>query len=66
MGLHMSNEKIMKIVVKPRKARNPLVAVVRFRHAGSHQKTPHALRQEAKRALQRELGQLSAGRRGDE
>lgn len=62
----MSNGKIMKVAVKLRKARNPLVAVVRFRHAGSHQKMPHALRQEAKRALQRELGQLSAGRSRDE
>lgn len=62
----MSNGKIMKIAVKPRKARNPLVAVVHFRHAGSHQMTPHALRQEAERALQRELVQLSPGRGGDE
>jgi len=62
----MTNGKTMKIAVKLHKARNPLVAAARFRHAGSHQKTPHALRQEAKRALQQELGRLSAGRGGDE
>lgn len=62
----MSNGNVMRIEVKPRKARNPLVAVVRFRHAGSHEKTPHALRQEAKRALQRELVRLSSGRGDDE
>jgi len=62
----MSNGKNMKIAVKLRKARNPLVAVTRFRHAGSHQKTTHAIRQEAKRALQRELGHLPAGRGSDE
>ena len=62
----MSNGKITKIEVKPRKARNPFVAVAHFHHAGSHQKTPHAPRQAAKRALQRELGQLPASRSGDE
>ncbi|AIV49444.1 hypothetical protein X899_2994 [Burkholderia pseudomallei TSV 25] len=62
----MPNEKTMRIEVKPRKARNPLVAVARFRHAGSHEKTPHALRQEAKRALQRELVRLHLGRGDDE
>lgn len=62
----MSNGKSMKIEVKPRKARNPLVAVVRFRHAGIHEKTLHALRQKAKRALQREFVRLSSGRGGDE
>lgn len=62
----MPSEKTMRIEVKSRKTRNPLVAAARFLHAGSHEKTPHALRQEAKRALQRELVRLSSGRGDDE
>lgn len=45
----------MKITVTSRKPRNPLVAAVRFRSAGLHRHGTGAQRQEAKRALQREL-----------
>lgn len=57
----MPNKK-MKVAVVPRKPRNPLVVAVRFRRAGSHQKTPQGIRQQEKRALQRELTQLLPGR----
>ncbi len=45
----------MKITVNTRKPRNPLVALARFRRAGSHQSTARANRQQAARSLQREL-----------
>ena len=45
----------MKITIDTRKPRNPLVALARFRRAGSHQSTARANRQQAARSLQREL-----------
>lgn len=62
----VSNERIMKTELKSRKPKNPLVAAARFRRAGSHGKTRHALRQGAKRALRMELARLSPGRGDDE
>lgn len=38
--------------------RNPLVAAARFRHAGMHRPGGHALRQQARRAMQREVENL--------
>jgi hypothetical protein len=48
----------MKITVDTRKPRNPLVARARFRRAGSHQSGSRSQRQQAGRALQRELSQM--------
>ena len=45
----------MKITVTPRKPRNPLVARAHFRRAGSHQPSGRSQRQQAGRALMREL-----------
>jgi hypothetical protein len=45
----------MKITVRARKPRNPLVAAARFRRAGSHQETERSLRQRANRDLKKEL-----------
>ena len=49
----------MKITVTSRKPRNPLVAAARFRQAGSHQADGRSQRQQAGRALGRELEQMS-------
>jgi hypothetical protein len=49
----------MKITVKTRKPRNPLVAPAHFRRAGRHQPRSGSMRQHAGRALQRELNQLA-------
>jgi len=49
----------MKITVKTRKPRNPLVAAAQLRHAGSHRPREGAMRQQARRALQRELVQYT-------
>lgn len=48
----------MKITLTTLKPRNPLVALARFRRAGSHQPGARAQRCEAKRALRHELQQL--------
>ena len=45
----------MKIIVKTLKPRNPLVAPAHFRRAGMHQPGSRFMRQEGRRALQREL-----------
>ncbi|NRF66107.1 hypothetical protein HLB44_03795 [Aquincola sp. S2] len=45
----------MKITVKTLKPRNPLVAACLHRLAGSHRRGTAALRNAAKRELQREL-----------
>ena len=48
----------MKITVTPLKPRNPLVAHARFRRAGNHQPGGRSQRQQAGRALKRELIQM--------
>lgn len=48
----------MKITVAARKPRNPLVAPTHFRRAGRHQPHGGSMRQQAGRALRRELEQL--------
>jgi hypothetical protein len=48
----------MKIAVKSLKPRNPLVAHALFRRAGTHQSGSRFVRQEGRRALQRELSQM--------
>jgi hypothetical protein len=45
----------MKITIQTIKPRTPLVAACLHRHAGSHRRHVGALRQLAKRELQREL-----------
>lgn len=49
----------MKITLPARKPRNPLVAPARLRLAGSHRTTGGAQRQQARRALRRELIQMT-------
>ena len=49
---------LMKITVNTRKPRNPLVAPAHFRRAGSHQNAGRSMRQQAGRALKRELDQM--------
>ena len=49
----------MKITVTPRKPRNPLIAAARFRQAGSHRSDGRSRRQQAGRAVGRELDQMS-------
>ena len=49
----------MKITVNTRKPRNPLVALARFRRAGSHQIAARGSRQQAARSLQRELERMN-------
>ncbi|MFT3664176.1 hypothetical protein [Piscinibacter sp.] len=49
----------MKITVPTAKPRNPLVALARLRRAGSHRTGSRAMRQEAQRALQRELTRMT-------
>lgn len=48
----------MKIKLTHRPIRNPLVAATRFRHAGSHRSLGGSLRQQASRALQREVERI--------
>jgi hypothetical protein len=48
----------MKITVNTLKPRNPLVAHAHFRRAGSHQSGGRSMRQDAGRALKRELDQM--------
>lgn len=50
----------MKITVHQAKPRNPVVAHAHFRRAGSHQPGGRSLRQQAGRALMRELDRLKA------
>ncbi|HWH84820.1 MAG TPA: hypothetical protein VNU71_21545 [Burkholderiaceae bacterium] len=50
----------MKITVQPRKPRNPVVVHAHFRRAGSHRPGGRSLRQQAGRALLRELDRLKA------
>lgn len=48
----------MKITIKSRSPRNPLVAHARFRRAGVHRPGGGGQRQQHTRALRRELEQL--------
>jgi len=48
----------MKITLKTLKPRNPLVALARFRRAGSHRPGSRPLRRDEQRALQRELDRM--------
>jgi hypothetical protein len=45
----------MKIVITPKKPRNPLVAPAHFRRAGSHRPRTTTQRREGERVLRREL-----------
>ena len=49
----------MKITVSTRKPRNPLVAPAHFRRAGMHRACGGAIRQQAGRALRREIDQFT-------
>jgi len=49
----------MKITVSTRKPRNPMVAPAHFRRAGMHQPRGGAIRQQAGRALRREIDQFT-------
>jgi hypothetical protein len=53
----------MKIVLKPLKPRNPMVAPSHFRHAGSHRLRASSQRQQAGSALRRELRELPEPKR---
>lgn len=48
----------MKITVTTPKPRNPLVAAMRFRRAGSHRPDQGSQRQQASRELKRELQRM--------
>lgn len=48
----------MKITLTHRPTRNPLVAPTRFRKAGSHRSLGGSQRQQAGRALQREVERI--------
>jgi hypothetical protein len=48
----------MKFQITARKPRNPLVAAARLRVAGAHGPSASASRLQARRSLQRELGDL--------
>jgi hypothetical protein len=48
----------MKITLTALKPRNPLIAPARLRRAGSHQLGARSMRQQAGRALRRELTQM--------
>jgi hypothetical protein len=56
--LDLCRRTLMKISLKNRKPRNPLVAAARFRRAGSHRSSTGTLRRQGMRALQRELDQM--------
>lgn len=43
------------LAIRRTQPRNPFVAATRFRQAGMHGKSGQALRQQARRALQREV-----------
>ena len=51
-------ENFMKITVNTLKPRNPLVAPAHFRRAGEHRPRGSSMRQQAGRALRRELDQF--------
>lgn len=53
----MKNRKSL-ITVPTSQPRNPFVAAARFRQAGMHRHSGHALRQQGRRALQREVEDL--------
>ena len=48
----------MKITVNTPKPRNPLIAAMRFRRAGSHRPSEGSQRQQAMRRLKRELHEM--------
>jgi hypothetical protein len=48
----------MKLILKTLKPRNPMVALSRQRHAGSHQPSAGARRQQDRRALRLEVDRL--------
>lgn len=48
----------MKITVNTLKPRNPMVVPARFRRAGRHPSADQGQRQQARRALRRELDQI--------
>ena len=48
----------MKITLTHRPIRNPLIAAARFRQAGSHRSLGGSQRQQAARALQREVERM--------
>lgn len=54
----MKKTRTTTVVIAAGKPRNPLVAASRFRRAGAHGARGHAERQQAERALQRELSRL--------
>jgi hypothetical protein len=54
----------MKIVIANPKPRNPMVLPSRLRHAGSHQTSRKAQRQQGRHALRRELFHASAEQHG--
>ena len=51
-----------RLIVKPSKPRNPLVAAARFRQAGQHGAGAGARRREGRQALKRELSKLDLPR----
>jgi hypothetical protein len=57
-GTTFLEENFMKITINTRKPRNPLVAPAHFRRAGLHQPRGGSMRQQAGRALRRELDQF--------
>ena len=50
-----------KLIIKPSKPRNPLVAAAHFRRAGRHGE-PGSARREGRQALQREISRLAPQR----
>jgi hypothetical protein len=52
----------MKITLKNLKPRNPLVALSLHRQAGSHRSSQGACRQQAARALRREIESVASSR----
>lgn len=49
-----------KLILKPSKPRNPLVAAARFRRAGLHGRHERADRRDGRQALKREIAQLDS------
>jgi hypothetical protein len=56
----MNSARKTKLKLKQHKPRNPLVAPVMQRKAGSHRKPGKALRQEDKRKVRQALGELAS------
>ncbi|MBX3599617.1 MAG: hypothetical protein KF863_03280 [Rubrivivax sp.] len=48
----------MKLILSPRKPRNPFATAARLRRAGAHRSGHAALRQQAGRELRREIERL--------